>query len=387
MKFLNIINMKSKFKLKKVVEKNAISLIYIDEVNTNIFCINTNNHLIVFDSNLNNVIVDSENKYYDLFKWKEFFHIAGGNTFFSLNNLNVIEKNIHVVNTDEFLTLISEESDNLLFKIVNYKQESVSYFYYNHNSLESLPMSSLIQNPKFLHRNNALCRINDRLWTCNDLFSGDELWQIDFNGLIGGINARLNGELLSYQDRLFISLDDIEQNKSVCYVLDSNTGEMIHQCKLFSGYLRVLEDKKLYAINFKLGTRKKEEGGINDYLKNVLFVLDAVTLEESYIDLSEVLDELDILDSSGEIERYFKIKKESIVISNNRLYCHGDGDARIAVIDLLTNKLLWQTTIEVDNYPYQFIKELQVRDNRLFILDAGGTLHIYEEETMEKPDI
>ena len=58
--------------------------------------------------------------------------------------------------------------------------------------------------------------------------------------------------------------------------------------------------------------------------------------------------------------------------------CHADGDSRIAVVDLVENKLVWSTTIQVENYPYPYIKELQVHDNRLFILDAGGTLHIYE---------
>ena len=76
--------------------------------------------------------------------------------------------------------------------------------------------------------------------------------------------------------------------------MNSQTGKVIHKCDLFGGYLRVLEDNKLYAINYRLGTRKKIGGGVNDYLRNVLFIIDATTLEETYIDLSETLDALDI---------------------------------------------------------------------------------------------
>lgn len=214
--------------------------------------------------------------------------------------------------------------------------------------------------------------------TCHVLDSAKEVWSLNFNKILGGKNASLLGEVKYYQDKIFISLDDPILNKNECCVIDIKEGSVIHKCNLFGGYLKTESQGKLYSVNYKLGRRRKERGGINHYLKNVVFVLDMKTLEEWHIDISEILDSLDIINENGEIEKDYRIKSNQIVISEDLLFCHSDGDSRVAIVDLKKKEVVWSTTIEVDHYPYSFIKNLNVSKNNLYILDANSTLHCYK---------
>ncbi len=52
----------------------------------------------------------------------------------------------------------------------------------------------------------------------------------------------------------------------------------------------------------------------------------------------------------------------------------------IGIFDYKTLKLLWKHTFSFDKHTH--LKEMQVAENKLYVLDSGGTLHIFEKENV-----
>jgi hypothetical protein len=113
-----------------------------------------------------------------------------------------------------------------------------------------------------------------------------------------------------------------------------------------------------------------------------LSILNTKNFKETHIDLSEPLDELDTLDEEGMTDSPFVIRSDNFVVSDGMIFCHAEQGSRLALVDLNTKKLLWYSNIKIKNYPYPYIRKIELEGGRLYVLDMGGGFHVFAKKNI-----
>ncbi|MEN9610691.1 MAG: hypothetical protein RLZZ628_1505 [Bacteroidota bacterium] len=210
---------------------------------------------------------------------------------------------------------------------------------------EAAPMQFL---DKFL-----LCTKHQNLLIGYLLATGEALWQLDFEVLLGRAGAAVYGDMFDHEGRLFFFLSDVQAGIGATFCVSLETGTVLQKIEHFKGSLQLVNGL-LYAL------------GINN-----IQILNPNTFELKKIDCSPILE-----------PKAWRFTWNKYVIKDNKLYfihqqTKGGGKAIIGTIEIKTCKLLWHTEILIEKGKY-WIAEIKVNENKLYILTQGGTLYIYE---------
>ena len=182
----------------RIAIKNNIRLFNVDKDTSNLFCANSSNNLLIFDKEFKEIEHADKSKYFDFFKWKRYFHIAGGTSFFNLDSLEDKDLQILPTKKNDFLSLIAKNNNDFLFKVVNEELETVSYYHYSNLSQKAFGLCPEIQNPKTLIGNKVLCRNNNNLLSCHNILSGKEIWSLNFNKLLVDANLKITRKYYNF---------------------------------------------------------------------------------------------------------------------------------------------------------------------------------------------
>ena len=99
--------------------------------------------------------------------------------------------------------------------------------------------------------------------------------------------------------------------------------------------------------------------------------MDVNTFEVQNIDMSDQLPFF---------EDFIGMSYRNFTVQDNLLYFTGETSSVIGVIDLLKKELLWHKNIKVKNNINPLIKKIKVEGNKFYVLDHGGTLHVFAKQ-------
>ncbi|WP_255069688.1 PQQ-like beta-propeller repeat protein [Lacihabitans sp. LS3-19] len=287
-----------------------------------------------------------------LFEWNNYIHI-GEYRFF--NYLDLKEYRIKNIENISNLapTFILKNKNSTLFKVVDLDIEKVIFFFlddkFNLNVLDHRLINPRFLNDKFLV---SLFRLN---FSTFDVNTNSLTFQISLLELLDRDSIKHYGEIIEYQDKLFFSLYD--DSKSGIYAIDAYTGKLVNHTNEIGGSMKLANG--LLYIN-------------NDY---TITTLNPDTFEITINNYQEVLKPFDL--NIGILRGIL----DNVIVDNYFYfvsYAGETGIASVGILDLVKKDLVWHSEISIEEGSY-WIKEIQVHDNKLFVLTQGGTLHIFED--------
>jgi hypothetical protein len=233
---------------------------YIESENTQFFCDLVSGGLVGFDTNFNNFFVCDEHAFHDLNKSSKGFHVSGGNLVFHTKTLKYENEKISTLESGDYLYFIDECNERVLFSIENDSLKDLKIFTYDWDKKINSQLPIYLNFPKMIVGDKVLSRESNNTWVCFSFTEKKIVWELNFNEILGGKDGRLNGDIMYSNERLFFTIYDVKDAnlKSGCFIVDIETGRVIHQCELFGGYLKNKSETELFVINStKFGTRKK----------------------------------------------------------------------------------------------------------------------------------
>lgn len=200
-------------------------------------------------------------------------------------------------------------------------------------------------------------------------FSGEIFWDRDIQKLLKNSETEIYGKPLIIEGKLFFFLFDSsrETNENTTFCLDIETGDILWQNTDFGGWLTTFENN-IYSVKDKQ-----------------IQILDPETFEVFNLDLQEQLSILDKEEYRPEDnmtwQKTFSFSYSTYVIENDHLYFTQQKGNTIGVINLKTEELLWHIDLEIDSGEIiPLFKDLKVYNDKLYVLDSGNTLHIFEKD-------
>lgn len=182
------------------------------------------------------------------------------------------------------------------------------------------------------------------------LENGSIKWQLSFQDLLGSANARLFSEIIHYNGKLFFYLSDLDRKKGT-FVVDVQTGRLLHRTYEFSGWL-TFQNEKIYVA---------------DWYK--VSIMNVETFETETIDFTEVLEPLDI-----------NMQWNSFIPDGQYLYFTCFNKPGVGILDLESRGLLWYKELKVENEHLQKVMQIKLNHKRLFVNTSDDKLHIFEKE-------
>lgn len=196
------------------------------------------------------------------------------------------------------------------------------------------------------------CDRSKSVWF-SEFGSTDKKWNLNFADIYPYERPSQVGNIIRTPHAFFMFLTNLSEGVSYC--INSETGAVLKQIGSFGGWF-MLSENNIYIAN-----------PYNVRMLNVN------TYEVTTIELN------DLLEPHG----WSMMWNRFAVQGNNFYFVHqqaGGGDeAIVGIIDLTKKELLWHTAIPIEEGSY-WVDEIQVHENKLFVLTQGGTLHIFEQE-------
>jgi hypothetical protein len=229
--------------------------------------------------------------------------------------------------------------------------------YYGVVDIENKKIKYKIENTQIFCSNKKVgIQLNEFSLSQIDLTSGVINWQLNFLELLGSPETYILGKVLEYNGLLYCSLNDNIDKKGI-FAIDIETGQVVNRTSDVVGRMKLANDKIFIIKDAKW-----------------VIVLDPLSLQYEKIDFSPLLSPLGLNLGRRHLE----------VIVNNYLYfvsegMRGGSEATVGIIDISKKELLWRTPIPIEEGSY-WVKEIQVHEDRLFVLTQGGTLHIFGNE-------
>jgi hypothetical protein len=186
---------------------------------------------------------------------------------------------------------------------------------------------------------------------CYMLDSNDLLWHHRYSDLLEGERVHQVGNILVHNNILYISLSDWEKGDGT-FCININTGEIV---------------KRLMTLGFI----QKENGTVYSPYGYEIKTVNTNDFKTKIVEIEDLK------------KTNLFINKSRWIVKGNLLY-FVDGDImptnRTGIIDLETNKLVWQTELQINGGINNEIREIRVQNNRLYAHCADNTLHIFEED-------
>lgn len=241
---------------------------------------------------------------------------------------------------------------HLFVKEIDFVNEEVVFGTFN-NATKSISKFGKIESRPYKVSNDKLITIHNCMMNCFGFEDTKVDWVLSVQELLGSEKAELHGNIIEQNGILFFFLSDF--NKSATFGIDINNGEIKFKSDRFSGWLTV-DNNLIYAIN-----------------QQTISILDPVDFTEQFIDFTEVLQPLGLIP----VWNKFRVKGDKLYFVHENIT--GGGAARVGILSLSKKALLWQTQIPIETGQY-WITDIQVQNDRLFVLTQGGTLHVFENE-------
>ena len=219
--------------------------------------------------------------------------------------------------------------------------------------------------------------IKDATLFAYSLLTGLYLWEVDLS-----IQNLKIYTILGIKDENLIIVCENKEQKNILLSLDVNTGKEIWVKDMNFGKDRFIFNSdnstiiNLYARGFWLEERRIAVG--NNIFREI-------NTKDGSVKREGMLDELDKVGLS--IGNH--VLQEDKIYFTARYKNSFDGVV-VGVLDYETLSLLWWEEVKMDEADGfgNFLTQIQVSENKIYVLDKTGTLHIYERDDTkpyEKP--
>lgn len=342
--------------------------------NENKILISTNNDVIDFKNKIK--LVNSDISFQELYYKNSNFFINNlygkGYLFTDTFEVSFLNEYIFTVHNNFIITSkrVDEERITIIRNLKNknekYEIKGSSTFYY-------------VTDEKFIRKN-----FEDNSIECFGFPKGDTVWKFHFTlfgkykpDFLDEQNYEVTQIVGTYKNILWLFL-----NSKEFIGIDINSGELKHR---ISGV-----------------KRKNLIGNVDSYIDNEIYYI--------FYDTDYILD-----DCNGKIiglkaDRYFeidlqqehiepilfglwdKMKKVSLnkddtssknILKENYLHFYGYNQLKFGILDIETKEIIFVSEIidaTISEYDTQQIKDMQVSNDKVYLLDSGGTLHVFEKD-------
>jgi outer membrane protein assembly factor BamB len=265
---------------------------------------------------------------------------------FDDNSLTTILYNTNNMTYERFeyaFSIITEIDKKVFVRIRKNGQFFCALYNFCEKSIEKVYPSNynidtIVSIDKFLTK-------EENIISCNFLEKGCPIWQKEFS-------EKIEGDILPYEDKLLVSLNNGE---FIC--LEQSTGKEVWRCEGVYGYRKIIEDKFSFQLAGNSFTIVDLEKGLK---------ISDVNLEELNNTNKVFPAGAGIVKNKGKI--YFTSSgfgsQPSIVGSFNIETCEYDW-------------LHFFENMKKKGFPSG---SLQYHEDKLYVLDMDGVLHIFEEE-------
>lgn len=213
--------------------------------------------------------------------------------------------------------------------------------------------------------------------------TSEKLWQLALSSL-GKFQTEFAGEK-NYEVRQFVGVYKdvlwVFLNSQEFIGLDINSGEIIHWLKgvkkeNISGEIdEYLDEKDIYVFfdtNYLIDTKAKKIIGLKaDRYYEI--DLDSEFIEPKMFGLWTKMQNVGINKND--------ISSRNIVVDNN-LYFYNHNDLKFAIFDIDTKEIIYVSDkLTQDESKRHQIKDFQVANDKVYVLDSTGDLYIFEKES------
>ena len=206
------------------------------------------------------------------------------------------------------------------------------------------------------------------------LITGEYEWEVDLGEKLGTYDSI--AKIVGVVDEVLWVISQ----RGILFGIEINTGEL------------------LYHLNYDNVESFKEIGNVSAKYFYSLFDEANKKLIGIYrnqcweIDLTKPTTGLQVFDLEAINPTYFShpdfyfrgsywAAPEGVIFDNDYIYFRDIEVATVGIMHRQTKKIEWHTRLN-DQEPMvrDVINDIQVSDNKLYVLDSGGTLHIFEKE-------
>lgn len=289
-----------------------------------------------------------------LFVWDNFIHLNSlkfiNTELFQEIILSETNLNIEL----EAITFVAKNKNEAIFKSLNLQSQNIEFFLIN-NLFEIKLLDESVERPVIINDNVIVCNYNNVI-TAHEKNGGLMMWNVRTQDILGSSENNILGNELEYNGLLYCSLSDNIDKKGI-FAIDIETGQVVNRTCDVVGWMKLANDKIFIVKDARW-----------------VIVLDPLSLQYEKIDCNPLLSPFGLNLGRRHLE----------VIVNNHLYfvsesIRGGSEATVGIIDISKKELLWYTPIPIEEGSY-WVKEIQVHEDRLFVLTQGGTLHIFGNE-------
>ena len=274
------------------------------------------------------------------------FQIENGKSFFSYNEEEIMEyKGCY------YLWKLVKYSEGFLVK-GKYENKKCIYKFdkeFNNSIIECVyyPEKFIDNTHRYLFHGGTYISLN--------LFENDiQLWQHSFSELLQGNDILQTGNILLSKNKLYFHLYERNQTNNATVCLDVESGTVLNKYNNFGIYLQEQDDSIYTAYNYEFK------------------ILDTKTQKVESVNMENDFEQHNL-----------RINLSRWVVHDNLLY-FVDGmimpTNRFGIIDIDTGKLIDLQEIDINDGISNNIKEIQVRQDKIYIHASDNTLHIFEKE-------
>ena len=354
------------FKINKVIPNIDV---FIVDVRLNIVLRGLDKNLLINnETKINNIvddlIISNDNLYF--------------NNSWTIIIFNFITKQIKYINDKNILNINNECSENLI--LVD-KNEKLFLFNKLNEEETSLNIVDFDWGKIYLSQDNLYLENKKRIENYK-LIDSKKLWQLALCQL-GKFQTEFAGEK-SYEVKQFVGVYKdvlwVFLNSQEFIGLDINSGEIIHWLKgvkkeNISGEIdEYLDEKDIYVFfdtNYLIDTKAKKIIGLKaDRYYEI--DLDSEFIEPKMFGLWTKMQNVGINKND--------ISSRNILVDNN-LYFYNHNDLKFAIFDIDTKEIIYVSDkLTQDETKRREIKDFQVANDNVYVLDSTGDLYIFEKE-------
>ena len=308
--------------------------------------LNTEERLIKYDfkSKSDEVVINENIHWFTILEQQLIYQKKRGESLFFLNNNGIIG---HF-----YLNKSLNFNNKLLFDRKNIKKcEYETVLLYDDLSL--VPINLNYFPNKIISETSYISIALNTLFLYK--FNNQLIWQHNFSDLLKGEEIKQHGEIIVHKGILYVYLADKRNNKNTATIaIDVETGEIKNKYKGFAGKLFLYKNKLYTASYYKVQ------------------ILDIETEQILEIDFTDTLKAKDL-----------QIHWNNFIVEDDYIYFidgHWATTNRMGILDLKNKKLVWETSIKINDGINNNIREIKISENRLYSHCSDKSLHIFEKE-------
>jgi len=325
---------------------------------------------------LNDIFLEQDNQYNIAFFWKDY--IIYGNlkklVKYSLSNQTTEKLDSDLsyywdyFDSNKVMVSRNRRKDSKGIRIADYH-----LFSFENQSL-SLPIFTDIPNIRVFGSNGLI--INFNILKSLSLLTGEYEWELDLSGRKNPPESREEEAQIRqlvgiWQNQLIITMTNNELIR-----IDTQTGKILWETKQLTAQINQGPSYK-WRGHLSFNGCHIESGKLYEIVGSVYYSIDLLT------------QAVEILWQDPRSEDYITVQHRTY--TEDYIYFTGSVDGAfqphiVGVFNRKTLSLEWIEDMSLPispsmGYPASLNQPPQVTDNKLYVLDSGGTLHIFEKES------